>query len=491
MKAAGGLLLVALTVAPARADDTNYQNLVLGQRALGMGGAFTALADDGSAPFYNPAGATWIEGSSLSTSLNVYGVDRLRVRDAYVAVLDNQVRSVDFNTRGLAALPTTLAFAKPFGPAVDGGGKRMALGLAIFLRDDTKRSVDAVLEGPASRGSFTHAEQDRTLWIGPAFAYRVAPRIGVGATLIFSHRSVRRERTSAFETEQPGCVPPGCPSTEIHIDDETVQYSSGELFLRTGARFDPIPRLHLGLTVTSPSLHVRGSGTLTGVHSLTQIDPDTGMGTADYDPRQSRGLQVRNPQGLEVRAGVAYGEPQRWLGAADVTFHAPVEYDPVTMPDPDDPDSAIVSFLHVPTVERRTVVNLNLGGEYHAGRMPLRAGLFTNFSSAPDVVVSQQNQLTHIDMVGFTASVGFISKGNFELSLGALYAFGKGDYAAWNPQGGAGGEGQYQPTTARRDFVYFYISGAGKAAKSLVKEVARKMRGEQNQPQPPDVKGAP
>jgi hypothetical protein len=303
---------------------------------------------------------------------------------------------------------------------------------------------------------------------------------------------VRRERNSAFETEEPGCTPPGCPSTDIHIDDELVQYNSDELFLRAGMRLDPVPRLHVGLTVTTPSIHVRGSGTLIGTHSLTQIDPLTGMGTADYDPRENRGLATRNPQGLEVRAGVAYGEPQQWLGAADVTVHAGHDYDPIAMPDPGDPDTAIVSFLHVPTVVRQTVVNVNLGGEYRAGRIPLRAGLFSNFSSAPAVREAAENQLPHIDMYGVTASIGYLSRGNFELSFGALYAFGSGEYAAWDPLAGA--TGAYVPTSARRDSVYFYVSGATKAAKSLVKEVARKLRGEQNPSPPPGVqapKGEP
>ncbi|HTM22253.1 MAG TPA: hypothetical protein VL172_17155 [Kofleriaceae bacterium] len=479
----GAIVAAALAAAaPARADDTNYQNLVLGQRALGMGGAFTALADDASAPFYNPAGATWIDDASLSTALNVYGMDRLRVRHGFTAVLDGEPVSIDFASRGLAALPTTLAFAKKVGPRLSDGSKRIALGLAIFLRDESKLGVDDVLVGPASRGSFTQSEQDRTLWIGPAFAYRVQPRLGLGAALIFSHRSVRRERNSAFETEQPGCVPPGCPSAEIHIDDELVQYTSDELFVRAGARFDALPRLHLGLTATTPSVHVRGSGTLIGTHALTLIDPATGMGTADYDPRENRGLATANPQGLELRAGAAYGEARRWMASGDVTFHAGHRYDPVALPDPSDPDSAIVAFLHVPTVVREAVVDVNLGGELQVGRMPLRGGVFTNFSSAPAVRESAENQLPHINMYGVTASVGWISQGDFELSVGALYAFGRGDYAAWDPEAGAGGA--YVPTRARRDSVYFYVSGAGKAAKSLIKKI-------QNRNQKPDVKEGP
>ena len=40
-----------------------------GSRALGMGGAFTAVADDGSCIYYNPAGMTQAEGSQIEAGL--------------------------------------------------------------------------------------------------------------------------------------------------------------------------------------------------------------------------------------------------------------------------------------------------------------------------------------------------------------------------------------------------------------------------------------
>jgi hypothetical protein len=129
----------------------------------------------------------------------------------------------------------------------------------------------------------------------------------------------------------------------------------------------------------------------------------------------------------------------------------------------------------VPTIEREPVVNASLGGEYVvAGKVPIRAGFFTNFSSAPEVAAADEIQLPHVDMYGITASVGYLSKSDFEVSGGVLYTFGSGSYAVWDPE--AGGTGQYQPADARRSAVYFYLSGAKKAAKSAAKELARKFR---------------
>ncbi|MEO1175145.1 MAG: UPF0164 family protein, partial [Myxococcota bacterium] len=59
------LVAVLLLAAPARGDDTHYQDFIVGGRAVGLGGAFTALADDPSGLFYNPAGIADIDETNL------------------------------------------------------------------------------------------------------------------------------------------------------------------------------------------------------------------------------------------------------------------------------------------------------------------------------------------------------------------------------------------------------------------------------------------
>jgi len=57
-------LLVAALLAPAAAHATKYAGEFLkvqpGARAIGMGGAFVAVADDATAPYWNPAGMVYL-----------------------------------------------------------------------------------------------------------------------------------------------------------------------------------------------------------------------------------------------------------------------------------------------------------------------------------------------------------------------------------------------------------------------------------------------
>lgn len=66
------LALAALLTAPAAAvpvvESGAYLNIGVGARALGLGGAYTALGDDASAVYWNPAGLASVEKREASAS---------------------------------------------------------------------------------------------------------------------------------------------------------------------------------------------------------------------------------------------------------------------------------------------------------------------------------------------------------------------------------------------------------------------------------------
>src|SRR3989338_10609470 len=54
------------------ADEYHYNNIIIGDRASGMGGAYTAISDDPSGLYYNPAGIAFSFGRSLSGGAQAY-----------------------------------------------------------------------------------------------------------------------------------------------------------------------------------------------------------------------------------------------------------------------------------------------------------------------------------------------------------------------------------------------------------------------------------
>ena len=81
------LCALALLVSPLRAADFAgaFLETGIGTRALGMGGAFSAVATGPSASYWNPAGLARTEGMGLQTSLQMLALDR-RVSSASVAL---------------------------------------------------------------------------------------------------------------------------------------------------------------------------------------------------------------------------------------------------------------------------------------------------------------------------------------------------------------------------------------------------------------------
>jgi hypothetical protein len=93
-----------------------------------MGGAFTALADDGSGPYYNPGGLAFVRRSQVSLSGSIYGIVAGRQTDA---LGDGH----DFTYRVLNIFPVATSVVWKLGeggiPEADG----TALAISVFVPD--------------------------------------------------------------------------------------------------------------------------------------------------------------------------------------------------------------------------------------------------------------------------------------------------------------------------------------------------------------------
>lgn len=82
------LLFVSLLPTFLRAQDGGYAGSELrtglGARPVSMGETFTAIADDASAPFFNPAGAAWINQRLFAASYRFLEFDR---RHGYLSLI--------------------------------------------------------------------------------------------------------------------------------------------------------------------------------------------------------------------------------------------------------------------------------------------------------------------------------------------------------------------------------------------------------------------
>jgi hypothetical protein len=166
-------LIVAAATARAQGIESNFKPYVVGGRAAGMGGAFTALADDGSGAYHNPGGLAFTRSSSLSFSLNVYGLAGGTVKDA---LGDGN----DFVYRDLNIFPVATAGIKKLG-AVEpetGVAKHTAY-FSVFIPDGL--TTDDRDQIGARENAYFSRRSNQTLWIGGGYAIRPGGGLGAGA----------------------------------------------------------------------------------------------------------------------------------------------------------------------------------------------------------------------------------------------------------------------------------------------------------------------
>jgi hypothetical protein len=196
-----GLLLLGLLLVAVTGQAVPYANvgalfeLGSGARPLGMGGAFVALADDGNAPFYNPAGLAWENGVTVS-SLFARQFDALNyaafsLAFPYFGVSGLALASGTIGTGETAFQYTSeaglLSFGVPIGPV--GLGARVKLYRVSAPYTATGWGIDPgvlVVLGPVRLGALYENAYSRGVTFADGHTESWTPSLNLGAAIVLS-----------------------------------------------------------------------------------------------------------------------------------------------------------------------------------------------------------------------------------------------------------------------------------------------------------------
>jgi hypothetical protein len=400
---------------PALADDARYQNVLVGERALGLAGAFTALASDSSATYYNPAGLVRIRASSFTLQSSVYGFVREVVEGGSNLGLGAAREDVAVNSFNV--VPTTLAIVKELSPGKKDGSWRQKIAFSIYLVDSLNTTRRSTLEDVAvtMRGQTLAAadynelehDKDATMLVGGSYAISLGPRISLGATVYLAYRAFSRYLNLTAASSG------GARFLRTIASVEATHLS---LLAAVGLQLRPLAGLALGLTIYSPNVRIYDGADVSVEWARTK--PNNAI-TSD----NREGVAVRSPQPLRVTLGAAYELPRRFAVAADVSLYLPrASYRDV--------DDDVIGRDHAVNF----TVNVNLGVEYYPLKMlPLRAGFFTNLSR-DDGFDLQKDSHGGFDLFGLTASVG-LEMEQISFNVGAMLQLGSGATETYDPSG--------------------------------------------------------
>lgn len=366
----------------ATADEFHYNNFLIGDRAAGMGGAYTAISDDPSGLYYNPAGIMYSTGRNLSASLNAY----YNMTKKY----DNVIGGNGWERKSTSLLPNFFGIIQPLGS--------FKFGFSYAVPDSVREDQDQVFHGsfptalgsPATQYTINFNNEDNTYLFGPSLATEVTSNLSAGLTLYLYHRSNQ-----------------SILNQHIVLQDGRYEWSNQyiEKVERgykpvLGLMYTPVEKLSLGLSIgrtfvysysMNSQLIVKDANALTANDFTITYGGDTSA--RDYP--------------WEVRFGAAYFPSSSLVLSGDLNYYTKVG------------DSA--------RGDRVSVLNAAVGAEYFWSRSwAVRGGLFTNLANTPDLEAGRFNQDEKIDLYGMSLSVSNFTR-NTSITFGGNLSMGSGD----------------------------------------------------------------
>ncbi len=202
----GGLTIPSLFLNNLKADVPDYSihRTYQSIRALGMGGAFTALADDYSAIFYNPAGLTLLDEGNLNMFISA-------AADQDILKFTKDLKDVSAGSSGSggAVDVTPIAnfiganYGKHFSSRIPSAGliyARPNWGIAIIPVDLSLELEVHQLAGPSAS---VVATQDSTVAFSYARDLKKGPdRFSIGATIKGIYRAYYNKSFLALDLAQ-------------------------------------------------------------------------------------------------------------------------------------------------------------------------------------------------------------------------------------------------------------------------------------------------
>jgi len=373
-----------------------------------------SIAEGVDACYFNPAGLGKTKANTLSISANLYGFNGYSVDDAWFP-------GEDFKTTSFISIPTTM------GSIFKLGDKQAAAAFSVFIPDKT--TVHEISAFTDMNHYTTYSIDDQQLWLGPSIGGNINPQISLGLSLFGVYRTY-----SEFESIYWG----GNPAT-LSLSQDIKAYTVNIASI-WGIQLHPTKEWNVGLTYHTPQFAILENGEAQYQYMIARTANDSFF--ADN-------LTVKNDVPMKITFGVGQDVTDVYAWGLDFTWHLPTSFTSIE-------GRSNTGTNVTASIQRKAVVDVNLGGEYIIQKkFPVRAGFFTSFSSAPDVNNTDEDSMGHIDEYGITCSVGRRSS-ILDANIGLNYLFGTGEDLGYDmdPQGNL----VRKVVTAREQRIYLFFN---------------------------------
>lgn len=414
------------------ADENHYINLFVGDRAAGLAGAYTAIADGPEGAFYNPAGLAYSSSKYFSLSVNAVQFKMLYYHKVFPKP---DQTSFDYLRYSFSFIPNFFGFIQK--------QKHFTFAITVTSADSEfydQRDNATILNNYGNLGvrptnlnvNFNFA--DMVYEIGPSFAFLLHKKVSLGFNAFIKYRdkklisqTIYKMGTSTLDFFQDGSV----------YKNERIIGMNFQL----GLQFMPIDKLSIGYSISTPFDIVNVTTyQSTSSYKLKYLDAttDTWVLAVDQDSVVNNTLKVLNiaenglfrPLYIKQALGICVFISKSMLLSLDGYLYIPIQHlnasQQVIRYQYNSSTQKFDEVLLGESEKLNIIGNVAIGYEWYiTPNFPLRLGFFTNFTNTQVINEGDMNKKDYIHMFGGSLTFGFATS-DLCVNLGIVASGGSG-----------------------------------------------------------------
>jgi len=395
------------------ADEDHYINIFIGDRAAGLGGAYTAIADGPEGAYYNPAGLAFSGAKYFSLSANAVQYKQLTYRDIWQSAPEQ----IDYNRFSISFIPNFFGFLQK--------AKNFTFAVTISVPDsefyDQRDRINLPFDATGdTRANINLNLIDMVYEVGPSFAFLPHKRVSIGFGVFIKYRDKKLIYNQTYHVEGYNTF----STSNIYFSERLIG-----LKFQFGLQVMPVDFISIGYSITFPidlvGIYNQQSTTYTyydntyrGAYNSRISDPVYHLPGYVFDNNFSisdNKLTVKSlftdslfkPTVLKQALGIAFFITKSILVSVDGYLYIPISKQTQW-------DDYVVTW------------NVATGIEWFITQnFPLRLGFFTNNTNKPKVKEAQINQDDWVNLYGGSFTFGY-STSDFTINFGGTLSYGRG-----------------------------------------------------------------
>jgi hypothetical protein len=419
----------------AEGQDNHYWAQQYGAAGTILGGAMVGGVDDNSAVYYNPGAIAFTGKTTLSVDANVYRLDK-------IFISDGAGKDINLNSAKVSVYPQIIA-----GMLNLFKNSKFRFSYTMLTRNHGNVLMNSrYTSGEPGTGStaettyvgaFDYVNQLNELWFGAGGGYQLSDKLGVGAILFLSYRGQSYQLTNYVQEVEPV---DDRNVFRTQNNDEAIKYTTFRLLAKLGLSYADGP-WKLGITITTPSLGLYGSGNVQRENSVITVSENV----SDMEDNflimdRKTGVKARFKHPLSIAAGAEYKTDKTRLNFSAEYFFKTGTYhlmEPASAPFVY-PDSYLDSVDYKPLIDNyldvelatKPVINFGIGLSREVYKnLSLLLGTSTDFSSYDESTEANEmmNTFGGFDIYHFSGGLSF-NQQRQTVTIGFSYSFSPSEH---------------------------------------------------------------